>query len=304
MIYAVAGSNSFAMKRRLDEIVSEFIEDHGELAVERFDGEKVELQAVLDAVQALPFLAKRKLVVVRNGSANKDLTDNIEQIISSISDGTDLVFYEPLTDKRTAFYKTLKSKTEFEEFRDLDTRNLARWLVDEARKQKTSLSLADATYMVQRVGQDQQLLASEFEKLVTYNPKISRQNIDLLTEPTPQSKIFDLLDAAFGDDKQKALEIYEDQRQQRVEPAAILAMLAWQLNILALCKLGGDKQPAQIAKDAGLSPFPVIKASALAKKMSDSKLKQLVSDALEIDYKSKTVDLDLDEALKTYIATM
>ena len=304
MIITLAGKNSYALKRRLDELVADFIRQYGDLALERFDGQEVEAQTILDAVQATPFLAERKMVVVRDGSANKQLAEQIEQIISSISKTTDAVFYEPLTDKRTSFYKTLKSKTQLEEFDELDAQALAKWLVGEAKIQAASLSLADANYLVQRLGQNQQLLASELQKLITYDPNISRETINLLTEPTPQSKIFDLLDQAFGGNKQKALELYTDQRAQKVEPAAILAMVAWQLDILTICKLAGDKPPARIARDAGLSPFPVMKANSLAKKLSGQQLSALVEQALEIDYKSKTREFDLDEALKTYITTL
>jgi hypothetical protein len=42
----------------------------------------------------------------------------------------------------------------------------------------------------------------------------------------------------------------------------------------------------------------------MANKLSDDKLRQMVSEALEIDIKGKTTSLDLDEALKTYITTL
>ena len=304
MTIAISGNNLFQTRRKLDEVISEFAKKHGDLAVEKFDAEEVEFQTILDAVQSLPFLAERKMVVVRDAGKNKELAEQIEQIISSKADSVDLILYDPLTDKRTAFYKTLKSKAQFEEYNELDTASLAKWLINEAKKLGGTLQYSDANYMIQRLGQNQQLLANELEKLITYDSKISRDNIDLLTEPTPQSRVFDLLDAAFGTDKQKALDLYADQRAQQVEPAAILAMVAWQLNLITLCKLAGDRQPSQIAKDAGLSPFPVTKASALAKKISCEQLKRLVHDAIEMDYSSKTKSYDLDEALKNFIVTV
>jgi DNA polymerase III delta subunit len=81
-------------------------------------------------------------------------------------------------------------------------------------------------------------------------------------------------------------------------------MVAWQLQLLAIAKYSSGKQPAEIAKDAGLSPYPLTKALGLARKMDESKLKELVSEAFEIDWRSKTSAIDLDEALKTYITTL
>jgi DNA polymerase-3 subunit delta len=304
MIITLTGSNFYSLKKRLDELTGKFVAEHGELAIEKIDGEEAEPQTVLDAVQSLPFLASRKMVVVRSIGSNKNISGQIEQIIDAAGDTTDLIFYEPAPDKRSSYFKVLKSKTQLEEFGELDARELAKWLSAEAKKQGGSLTLADANYLVERVGANQQLLANELDKLIIYEPKVTRASIDLLTEKTPQSKVFDLLDAAFAGDKERALELYEDQRAQKVEPQAIMAMIAWQLKLLALAKLGTDKSSQQIAQDARLSPYPVMKAQNLARKIDVNKLQAMVSDALEIDEKGKTKNINLDEALKTYIVSL
>jgi DNA polymerase-3 subunit delta len=304
MIITLTGSNFYLLKKRLDELTGKFMKEHGELALQKVDAEDAESQAVMDAVQSLPFLSARKLVLVRSGSASKNLSGHIEQIIDSAGDSVDLIFYEPSPDKRTNYFKVLKAKTQLEEFNEMDGRELARWLAAEAKRQGGQLNQADAVYLVERVGSSQQQLAGELYKLVTYEPKITRENIDQLTEKTPQSKVFDLLDAAFAGDKERALELYADQRSQKVEPQAIMAMIAWQLKLLALAKVGAGKSSQQIAKDAGLSPYPVMKAQNLARKIDNEKLRRMVAEALEIDEKSKTRNIDLDEALKTYLVTL
>jgi DNA polymerase-3 subunit delta len=304
MIVTLTGNNSFAMHEKLSELTGGFIKKYGNLALERIDGEEADAQAILDALQSMPFLAQRKMVVVRNLGASKQAAEQIEQIISSAGDSTDLIIYEPVTDKRTAYYKALKSKTQLEELNELDTPVLANWLVDEAKKEGASLSQNDARFLVERVGTNQALLANELQKLLTYDPKITRENIELLTEPTPQSKVFELLDAAFSGNKGRALKLYDEQRAQKVEPQAILAMIAWQLQLLAIAKYANGKQPGIVAKDAGMSPYPIAKALGLVRKMDEPKLKILVSEAFEIDLRSKTSALDLDEALKTYITTL
>lgn len=304
MVITLTGGNFYSLKKRLDQLTDSFVKEQGEFALQKIDAQEADPAAILEAVQSLPFLASRRMVVVRNGSANKSISGHIEQIIDSAGDTTDIIFYEPEPDKRGSYFKVLKAKTQLEEFNELDARGLAKWLADEAKKQGGSLTLADANYLVERVGTNQQLLANELDKLITYEPKISRAQIDLLSEKTPQSKVFDLLDAAFAGDKERALELYADQRAQKVEPQAIMAMIAWQLKLLALAKLGADKSPQQIAKDAGLSPYPVMKAQNLARKIEGNKLRQMVGEALEIDEKGKTKNINLDEALKTYIISL
>jgi DNA polymerase-3 subunit delta len=288
----------------MGELETKFIKEQGDLALERLDGSEADAQAIIEATQSLPFLAERKMVIVRELSANKDAAEAIEQIISSSEKTTELVIYEPVLDGRTSYFKVLKSQTQLEEYNELDTRQLSAWLVDMAKNFGGQLTFADANFLVERVGVNQQLLAMELEKLLIYEPKITRQNIELVTEPTPQSKIFDLLDAAFAGNKKRALKLYDEQRAQKVEPQAILAMLGWQLNILTLAKLGKGRQASEIAKDAGLSPYPVTKAMSLASKMDEAKLKTLVDEAFQMGWRSKSTALDLDEALKTYITAL
>lgn len=304
MIITLTGNNSYALKARLDELIDTFVSDHGELAVERIDAEEKDPHAITEALQGSGFLSTNKLVVLRNLSRNKPAAERFEQIMSSIPESTDVVIYEPLTDKRTAFYKFLKTSTQLEEHSQLDESELAKWLVEQAKNEQVNFSFADAKYLVERVGPNQLALASELEKLILYDKSISRDSIEALVEPTPQSKIFELLDAAFSGSKDRALKLYEDQRAQKVEPQAIMAMLAWQLQIFAIVKFSGGRSPAQIAKDAGMNPYPVTKAQTAVAKIPPDRLKQMINEALDIDYQSKTSGMDLDEALKTYITTL
>src|SRR3990167_4343065 len=127
MIYFLTGNNSYAQLKRLKELTENFREKHGDLAVEKYDGEEAEAEKMLAAINSLPFLAPKKMVVIRNASRNKLFCEQIEQIISSIPESTDIVFYEPLTDRRTIFYKTLKNETQCEEYDELSSAELAKW---------------------------------------------------------------------------------------------------------------------------------------------------------------------------------
>lgn len=304
MITTLFGSNSFALQRRLDELIRNFVVEHGKLALERFDAQEADFQVIFEAVSNLPFLATRKMVVLRNPSSNKELTDKIEQIISSTAETTQLILNDPTIDRRTVYFKVLKGQTQLEEFKDLDNHALAKWLVEEAKKGGGEISFSDANYLVERLGSNQSLLDSELQKLLIYEPKIARANIDLLTLANPQSKVFELLDAAFSGQKKKALQLYDEQKAQKVEAPAILAMIAWQLQLIALAKQGRDRSANQIADDSGMKEYPVRKAQSMASSLDEAKINQMIETALEIDYRGKTSSFDMDEALKTYIVTL
>ncbi len=300
----LTGSNSFALRRELNGLVDDFVQKNGDIAIERLDGEESEYARITEALQSLPFLASKKLVVLRSPGANKQFAEKFENIVPTISETTDVIIVEPKLDKRTQYYKTLKAKTDFKEFRELDQRQLANWLVDAAKSKKGSLSFGDALYIVERVGSDQQFLYNELQKLLDYDLKVSRSTIDLLTEPSPQSTIFELLDAAFAGKTKRAISLYEEQRKQKVEPLAIIAMLAWQLQIMALIKAAGDRTAEQIAKEAKINPFVVRKNQPLVKHMTLSELEKLTARVLDIDIKLKTQSIDADDALQHLLLTI
>lgn len=306
MITALLGTNHFLLKQRLTELTEQFLSQYGGFALERIDCEEVELRTILEAVQSVPFLTPKKMIVLRNLSANKLASEAINYILEDIPDFTEIIIYEPYIDKRSIYFKSIKKHKEVTliEFGDRDRPELAKWLSDEAEKAGGKLSVSDANYLIDRVGTDQMLLYNELQKLTTYNKHISQENIELLTEPEPQSRIFDLLDAAFSGHAERAMKLYEEQRTQKVEPQQILALLAWQLHIVAIVLAAGQRSVEDISSEAKLNPFVVRKAKNLARKISSSKVKELIAEALDIDVSGKTTAINLDDALKNYLLSI
>lgn len=304
MIVALVGENSFVMKAELEKRIAAFVAEHGDLALERIDGDEAELERIREALTSLPFLASKKLVVLRNPSGNKQFVEQIEQLLADVPETTDVIITETKVDKRLSYYKYIKAKTEFIDCAELDTNGLAQWLVAQAKEQGGSLSSADARYLVERVGANQRLLSGELDKLLTYDSKVTKTTIELLTEATPQSTIFELLDSAFAGNTGRALELYGEQRALKVEAPQIIAMLAWQLHVVALIKTAGDRSADDIAREAKLNPFVVRKSQAIAKRLTIAELKSLIARLLDIDVRSKRTNLDADEALQHYILVL
>jgi DNA polymerase-3 subunit delta len=301
MVTILCGENGWAIKQAADKVCARFLEKFGDLSLERFEGEDTTVNDVIGALNSLPFLASKKLVVLRRGSENKEIADNVEQILHAAEGGNDLLLVEGKLDKRSVYYKTLKKRPEFREHGAAQSANIASWCVEEARERKASLSPADAQYLIERVGGDQSLLAQEIDKLATYSTDINRESIHLLTDPTPESSIFDLLSAAFSGQHKKALELYEQQRAQKVEPFAILSMIGWQLHQIALAKTSGESSASNLARKARLSPYSAEKALSLSRNMTLKDIKAVAADLVDIEYRAKTSSYDIDEALRTLI---
>jgi DNA polymerase III subunit delta len=301
MVITLTGENSFALQAELIKLTRAFTAKHGDLGLERLDGQEASLPDINEALNATTLLADNKLVILRQPGSNKQFAEQVEQIIDDLPETTDVIIIEPKLDKRLSYYKFLKSKTDFRTFPEIDSNGLARWLVTAAKQQGGLLNPGDARYLVERVGVNQQLLANELDKLILYNPKISRQSIDALTDPAPQSTIFQLLEAAFAGRAKTVLKLYGEQRSLKVEPSQIIAMLTWQLHVLAIIKTAGDRSIDVIASEAKINPFVVRKSQAIARNLSLARLKKLLNDLLVIDVKTKRTGIDPDEALQHYL---
>ena len=121
------------------------------------------------------------------------------------------------------------------------------------------------------------------------------------TEPAPQSTIFQLLEASFAGNARRAIERYAEQRKLKVEPPQIIAMLAWQLHVLAVVKTAGERSGETIAKEARLNPYVVRKSQAIARQLTLGELKDLIKELSAIDTRTKRTALDADEALQHFL---
>lgn len=302
-VTTITGENDFLRQQQLDAVVSTFLAEpsHDHMAIERLDGEGASLEQLRDSVSGLSLFSEDKLVILRSGSALKAFAEAPQKVLQDIADNTDVVLLEPKLDKRTTYYKYLKKNTKFVQCDALDGRQLSQWITEVVKENAGTISSADSQLLVDRVGLDQQQLYSEITKLVAYNPHITKDSITLLTDLSPQGTMFELLDAAFAGKPQKAMALYQAQRQQKLEPLAIVGMLAWQIHIVAVVQAGKGRDDSTIAKDAGINPYVVRKSRAVAQRLSQTQLKKLVQRLLKLDIDLKSKTLNPDDVVSQFI---
>lgn len=297
MIVTLAGSNDFMIENELKSISSNFKDKHGEFAVEQIDGSETDYQSIFESASNLSLLSPNKLIIIKRGSSNKIFIDSIEQVIKNTPSTNDLIIVEPSVDKRLNYFKVLKRSTDFRSYDELDLRQLVHWINETVSKHGGIIKNSIAAYLIEIAGMNQMRLSNEIIKLISYQNEVTKETIDLLVEPLPQTTIFQLLDAAFSGRNKDLLKIYDDQKKQKVEPQQIVAMLTWQIHILALIKAAGNNSPAEIARQTKISPFVISKSFDIAKKLSLENVKDLTTNLLELDIKLKSKSVDIDEAL-------
>jgi DNA polymerase-3 subunit delta len=290
MIYFYYGENIQERDSAINELTSNFISTHGDMAVDIIETESSDYASIIDSVTTTPFLSTKRMVVVRYLSSDKELSSKIEDLLSRVADSTDLLIIESSIDNRSIYAKTLKAKSDIvRNFESLDSNATVNWVQNYVTSKEGQISYKDANFIVDRLGLNQLQLKNELNKLLLINKNITEGLIDDVTPITPQSSVFAMLDYLMQGNVGKASSLYYEQRAQGVDPQNLLSMIAWQLHILAIITASGKGKSAdEIAKRSKLNVFVVRKNMSIANKIHKGVAVKLLDAAILSDLRIKT----------------
>lgn len=294
MIVTLTGENDYLLKEKIDLFKTKY-KDY-----ENIDVLNLEIEDIKINLQNMSLFSINRCIILYQPSLNKDFKNNVEDILGNIPESTTLIIIENQFDKRSSYYKYLKQNSEFLEFNSLNNEQLKKWIMDYVKNHEGHISLNDSELLIQLLGDNQYLLKNEILKLLTFDSNISKETIETLIDPIPSSTTFELIDASLVSNLEKAFNIYDLQRSQKVEPQVILGMFIWQLHILALIKTYKGN-PRDIYSELPIKPFVIDKSIRLSRNISLKKLKDLISYLKKADYESKTKYIELDQYLKNFL---
>ena len=278
MILFFYGANSFAARAKLKQLKDQYVAKNGnDFGLDQLDGERIKLQDLVQQLQAVPFLASSRLIIIENLGKNKVVAEEVLDRLDSVPESTIVVIYDPEVDKRSKYFKTLSKLPKAVEFKPLAPPQLARWIEDEVTRLGSSIERPAAQELINRCGDDQWRLSGEITKLATYSDKISKENVESMVEVSEEQNIFDFLDSVMAKDTRAALAGLERLQATGQNEMYILTMLLWQLRQVLLAKFSGTTNSGELAKRAGISPYAAGKAITLARKTDEEVLKDMYS---------------------------
>lgn len=295
MTTTLLGKNSYMLLEKKQQLIDAFCAEVGSLGVEKYDSESG-LQTIYDALSNLPFLVTKKLVVIDEPSQNKELSDKLPDWLNH-NEQINVLIIEPNIDKRTTWYKYLIQNSDVLQCDILDEQSTRAWVKNYVISHEATIDEQAISNLINYVGLNQQQLANEITKLISYDPSISEASIKLLVEPMPQDTVFSLLEALISGDKDRTIKLYEALRLSGVDANEILAMIGWQIHTVLLVKSSlGNNQG-----DSGLHPYVVQKNTKLAMKLSSEELKKLVSLIANAELSIKKQGLSADSVVSVLI---
>lgn len=240
MVYLFYGLENYLIEKEIKNIKG--ILNILDISINNYDLDDVLLEDIVDDCLTSSLFEEKKLIVVDNsyiftGTTNKKNTpQNIEildKYLDHINENTILIFVinREKIDSRKKIVSKLKKIGIVKEFNKID--DLNKFVSEMFDKYKISNS--DINLLIDRVGDNLNLLEQEIKKIKTYKNddyNITSEDIINLTIENINIDIFELIENIINKNKSSALESYNEMIKLGEEPIKIIIMLANQIRII------------------------------------------------------------------------
>lgn len=304
MLLFLYGEDTYRLRKKLKEIIDKFIRDWDKsgLNLSKFDGAKIDFDALSQALGAAPFMAKKRMVVIENllSSSKKKLPEGLDDALLKNSEDTIIVLSEEVSAKdllRSPFFKRLEKNKYNYVFEPLRVLELERWIKKEALARGIGFTPPMLASFTKTIGNDLWRAASELDKIASYirggksSRRLTAQNFEKLVSAKTEQNIFGLIDAIGNRDEKTAYKKLAGEIAAGSNELYILTMLIRQFEFLLKTKeLSENKKIGkdEIARELDAHPFKVQKALVQIKKFSAPNLRRLLAELIKIDQKIKT----------------
>jgi DNA polymerase-3 subunit delta len=321
LIYILAGPDDFSISQRLEEFKKDLDETMLAANFTQFPGEKVSPAELKAAVETVPFLAEKRLVVVTGllgrfeaGGQKKAASreNDVRLFAGSLASGPESTLVILIDDKvagSNPLLKALGQKARISQFPLLKGDELKVWIGERVQKSGGSIGPAAVNLLASLVGSNLWTMSGEVEKLVLYcaGRRIEEADVRTLVANARDVNIFALVDAILAPDAARAENLLEQMLAGGDTPSHLLNMLHRQLHLLVLARdMQSRKVPqAEMQSKLGLSAeFAFRKTLEQAKRYSVPRLKTALERLLETDIDIKTGKYGDELALNVLVAEL
>ena len=319
MFYIFHGEDTHSAWETINKIKAKIgDEDMLSLNTTRLEGKGLQISHLMDACNAMPFLAPKRLILVENYFTSKPDSKEIDKLLEylkTIPDSARLFFIESKSLPKNSKVLKLANQDDVpgvvRQFEPLAGPKLEQWIIKRAEQKEGKMHPAAARMLATNAGNDLALLDNEIEKLVLYKfsagqeelDEITAQDVQLLSPHIAEVNIFDLVDALGNRNGARAAALLQHKLNEGAEPFLIFSMFVRQFRMMIQVKELGDlnMRPPEIAKETKLHSFVVGKVFQQAKSFSMRQLEQIYAHLLDIDVKVKTGQADMVTALNMLV---
>jgi DNA polymerase-3 subunit delta len=317
-LYFLFGSDEFAISRKLREFDSDFTDPtSADMNTARLDARAMNENDLNTAVNAMPFLAKSRLVILANPSAkynNAASRKKFLEFIEKTPGTTRLVLHEsvePRDADRHWLVKWAEKNSKLiqaKAFMLPRLKDMTGWIVNETRNQGGQIEPRAAEMLKDMVGVDTRQAGMEISKLLAYvnwARQVRAEDVEAVCIVTAQQSVFDFVDALSNGNAKSAQRLLH-RLLETEDPFAVWGMVVRQFRLLIQAReiLDGRGNKDDVARALGVHPFVAEKATGQAGRFSVESLEYVYRKLLAIDEGVKTGQVTLDLALDTLVVEL
>lgn len=195
--------------------------------------------AIIAACETLPFLADKRLVIVREHPALTGRSDADEKLLSyipNVPESAVLVFLcRGKADARKKLYTAIKKAGGIVSFAPLTDAELNAWVVKAFAGLGKSVSPQTASVLTFTVGSDTALLRREIDKLAALagdRDTVTEEDVHAVATRSIECTVFEMVDAVVAGQQGKAFGLLRDMLTAGSDRLGILAMLLRQFRLM------------------------------------------------------------------------
>lgn len=291
--------------------------------ISEFEGETTSAAEILNAAMSYPFLADKRLVIVKDllawitrkgaGESGKQAVEQLINGLPQLPDWSKLVFVE--RDKLPEGNKILKLARETPSGYEKSftaPKDSTQWILKRAADEyQAQIDARAAQALASVTGNDLRRADNELAKLVDYvngERPISEADVELLTPYVAEATTFQLVDAIAEGRGKAALDyLHRLLREKDEDPFKVYGMIIRQFRLLLLAKehltLTGSRAGLKEALNTG-SDYVANKTAEQSRRFSLADLEEIYRALQDYDLKMKTGRIKPELALDMFIAAL
>ncbi len=305
--YLIYGNDYGLIKREIDKIIS------GITDVVKYDLSISNVSEVIEEASCMSLFGDKKVVIGENAlfltGANTSVNHDIDYLTSYVNaENHDniviLTVVQDKLDERKKIVKLLKKNVTVIHKDMIDTKDLPKFIMNEFLGNGYKIDYKTASYFVDYVGKNVDILLSEINKMIIYkdtDKEIFIEDILNISSKGFNDNVFDLSDAIMKKDFKKIFSCYNDLMILKEEPIKIIALLASQFTLVYQSKLLSKEgfMSKDIASTLKVHPYRI--KLALETNYPDFELKDILKKLHNLDYEIKTGKVDKAVGLENFL---
>lgn len=317
MVIFVYGDDAFRVREHVRMLVSAFRERHDtsgmnvtDVVFENNEGD------VVSAMRSTPFLAKRRMTVVRglaeSVTTKKDAATWTERM-TGLGEASVIVLVDALPSAKMEKNKLFCALQTAEKIHAyvldaLQGPALKKWVAQYAAKLGVLFEPAALAAVIDRVGVDTWKLSQEMHKVAgacRMAGRVTVADVEVYVDTSPEDVLFAFLDAVRSGNRTQAVRLLRQEQAHGTASDQLVRMLAREVRLLALLRAyaaeHGTSSAQAAARELGIHPFVAKKMMPRAIAIPSDELRRMIEVVLAADWKQKRSVESADAVLEQLV---